>query len=279
MDTILNTLEGWGNGLLENIPNIVAALLVLMISFVIGRFVRQAVHKIMSKGSGTPTVISLVSTLSYIASIITGTVVALNILDLGGAATSLLAGAGVVGIAIGFAFQDIAANFIAGVFIAFQKPMKVGDLVETNEYYGRVKKISLRMTEIETLQGQRVYIPNKDIILNPLVEFNALKDRRIDMNVGVGYNDDLEEAQKLAIDAVSKLDSTNLDKPIDLYYTEFGDSSINFTIRFWTNFKDEIDYLGARSNAIIAIKKSFDKQGVSIPFPITTLDGAVKIKK
>jgi len=279
MDKIKDTLEGWGNGLLANVPNIVASILVIVAAIVAGRVIRKVVMSVVSRASDSKTMMQLLGTVSYITTILVGLIVALNVLELGGAATSLLAGAGVVGIAIGFAFQDIAANFIAGVFIAFQKPMRVGDLVETNEFYGKVQKISLRMTEIETLQGQRVFIPNKDIILNPLTEYNALRDRRIDLDVGVSYDDDLEKAQKLAIDAVKKLDSTNPDKPVDLYYSEFGDSSINFTIRFWTDFRNETDYLGARSNAVIAIKKAFDKEGISIPFPITTLDGSIKVKK
>jgi small conductance mechanosensitive channel len=274
-----NQLESWSDGFLDVVPNIITASIVLIIAIVIGKIIRRSVRKVVARAKGTKAMVQLMGTLSYIATIAVGMIVALNVLELGGAATSLLAGAGVVGIAIGFAFQDIAANFIAGIFIAFQKPMRVGDLVETNDYYGTVRKISLRMTEVETLQGQRVFIPNKDIILNPLVEYNALKNRRIDLQVGISYNEDLEKTKKLVLKTIENLEITNNEKPVDFYYEDFGDSSINFVVRFWSEFNREPDYLEARSQAIIAIKKAFDKEGITIPFPIRTLYGSVAVKE
>ncbi len=279
MDAIRETLEIWGNELVARVPNMVVAVLVLVTFVIIGKIARRAVAGVMQRASDSRAVAHLLSTMAYVFSIAIGAVIALNVLELGGAATSLLAGAGVVGIALGFAFQDIAANFISGIIIAFQKPMRVGDLVETNDYYGVVKNITLRMTQIQTLQGQMVFIPNKDILLNPLIEYNTLKKRRIDLDCGVRYSDDLEKTKEVAIEAVKKLKTTNADQPIDLYFHEFGDSSINFTIRFWTGFKNETDFLEARSQAVIAIKQAFDNNGISIPFPIRTLEGTVSVKE
>src|SRR5699024_9041806 len=97
-------------------------------------------------------------------------------------------------------------------------------------------------------------------------------ERRIDLTCGVSYGDDLEKAKKLAIEAVESLDSYDSSKPIELFYTEFGGSSINFDIRFWVYFARNPDFLSVRSDAIVAIKKKFDENDISIPFPIRTLD-------
>ena len=174
--------------------------------------------------------------------------------------------------ALGFAFQDIASNFIAGITLAFQKQFNVGDLVEVNDIFGTVMRIDLRTTTVRTLNGQMVSIPNKDVFLNAVTDYSQLGRRRIELVVGVSYGEDLEKVKDVSLKAIKDL-KISLDKePIDLYFEEFSDSSINFVLRFWTEFKKQPDYLEARSQAIIAIKQAFDREGIVIPFPITTLD-------
>jgi len=116
----------------------------------------------------------------------------------------------------------------------------------------------------------------KEVIQNPLKNFSHNGRRRIDIACGVAYGDDLEQAQRIAIQAIedANIDVRN-NKPIEVFFTEFGDSSINFTLRFWQNITSQRDYLSAQSKAIIALKKAFDKAEITIPFPITTLDFGV----
>lgn len=273
------TIEEASNWATDSLPTILLAIAIVAASFVVGKLLKKAIIHGLGKATQSQGAVQLLGTTSYVVVILVGLMVALNVLNLDGAATSMLAGAGVVGIAIGFAFQDIAANVISGVFIAFQRPMRVGDLVKTGDFYGTVKSVSLRMTTIETLLGQRVHIPNKDILLNPLVEFNALNQRRVDVRVGVGYGTDLQHTQQLLIEALKKLPAVETKRPIECFYEEFGDSSINLWVRFWCSFKKEPDYLSAKSEAIITIKQTLDKAGVNIPFPIRTLQGAVSVNK
>ena len=184
----------------------------------------------------------------------------------------IIAGAGIIGLALGFAFQDIASNFIAGVAITLQPRFNVGDLVEIDEIYGTVAQIDLRTTTIRTLNGQTVYVPNKDIFMNQVTDYTRKGIRRIELNVGVSYSDDLQQVKDLTLQAVYKVDTIEKEQPIDLYFEEFGDSSINLVVRYWVTFHTENDYLEARSQGIMLIKQTYDKHGITIPFPITTLD-------
>jgi small conductance mechanosensitive channel len=186
--------------------------------------------------------------------------------------TTLLAGAGVVGLALGFAFQDIASNFIAGILMAIRNPFLVGEIIETNGFTGTVREISLRSTVLDTFQGQKVILPNAKVFGDPIVNYSARGERRVDLACGVGYGDDLGHAQQVAVAAVEGLAARKDGKPVQLYYTEFGDSSINFVVRFWVDFMRQTDFLEAQSEAIKAVKAAFDRDGVTIPFPIRTLD-------
>ncbi len=216
-----------------------------------------------------------IRTSSYVALIIVGVMTSLGILNLSGVVTSLLAGVGIIGLALGFAFQDLTANFMAGILIAIRQPFDIDDVVETNNFTGTIEKVSLRSTSLRTFQGQIVLVPNKDIFGNPIVNYSVTRKRHIDLSCGVAYGDDLEKARDLAIQAVKTIDYIDTSKEVQLFYTEFGDSSINFEVRFWIEFKKQVDFLRAQSDAIIRIKRSFDQNGITIPFPIRTLDFGV----
>lgn len=174
--------------------------------------------------------------------------------------------------ALAFAFQDIAANFISGIFISFRKPLQIGDIVSIKDYMGKVVEVNLRDTVIKTFQGKMVIIPNKDVFQSAIENYSLLGKRRLDLVVGISYNDDLEFAAQTTLDAVRTIEGLDPLEEITLFYTEFGDSSINFTVRLWCNSTKQIHYLRVGHHAIIAIKKAFDLHKISIPFPIRTLD-------
>lgn len=274
--TLTEKLLNWLETLIAMLPNIVAALLVLILFFVVGKLVRGAVKRMLEKTTSNKTIINLLETIVGVSIVGIGIFVALSILNLDGAVTSLLAGAGIIGLALGFAFQDIASNFISGIILSIRHPFGIGDIIETNGFYGEVEKMNLRNTIIRTPQGQTVYIPNKSVFENPLQNFTSNTERRIDLSCGVSYGDDLEKAKELAIEAVKSLDNYNADKGIEFYYDEFGGSSINFKIRFWVDFRKNPDFWSARSDAIIAITKKFDEHDIMIPFPIRTLDFGIR---
>ncbi len=271
---LADKMQGWLEQLILLLPNLVAAVLIVIVTVFVSRLVRRVVKGLLGRTSSYEQVNHLLATIAYVVVFAVGTFIALGVIGADKAVTSLLAGAGILGLALGFAFQDLAANFIAGILLSIRRPFLEGDIIETNDYMGIVDEINLRSTRIRTFQGQIAIIPNAMVFQNPVENFST-RHRRVDLSCGVAYGDDLEQARALALGAVNGLDVVDTDRPVDLYFNEFGDSSINFVLRFWVSFGKQTDFLTAQSEAIIAIKKAFDEGGVTIPFPIRTLDFGV----
>jgi small conductance mechanosensitive channel len=273
---IIEKLEGWINGIVTMLPNFALAALIVVIFWLIAKWLRNITGRLMGKVSRHATLHSLIVNIIYIVVLLVGVFIALNILNLDETVTTLLAGAGIIGLALGFAFQDIAANFMSGVIMAIRNPFREGDIIETQDKMGIVVDMTLRATTLRSFQGQYYIIPNKDVFQNPITNYSRYGRRRVDLEVGVSYGDDLEKVKKLTLETVKNLPDINTNDPVQLFYTGFGDSSINFDVRFWVDFKKQPDYLEARSNAIMAIKAAFDANDITIPFPIRTLDFGIK---
>ena len=152
----------------------------------------------------------------------------------------------------------------------------IGDLVETNGFFGQILSIDLRTTKLRTLEGQEVVIPNKSVVSNPLKNYTITGIRRVDVSCGISYGDDLVKVRDLVINTIKSFDSIKKDKGVDFMFTEYGSSSINFVTRFWVDCTNQREYLLHRSKAIIAIKEAFDKNDIMIPYPIRTLDFGIK---
>lgn len=275
-DLIAGKLETWLTTTIEMLPNIVIALLVLILFYVLGRMLRKFVRSLLERATTNKTVIDLVETVMSVLVIGIGLFFALSILNLDGTVTSLLAGAGIIGLALGFAFQDIAANFISGLLLTIRHPFGIGDMIKSNGYYGTVQKLNLRNTIIKTPQGQIVYIPNKIVFENPFTNYTKNNERRIDLECGISYGDDLEKVKKVAIEAISSIEHRDKNRGVGFFFTEFGGSSINFVVQFWVKFTRGPDFWGPQSDAIVALKKAFDENDIMIPFPIRTLDFGIR---
>ncbi len=273
---ITDKVEAWIKQIITILPNLVIAIVVAVLFVLLAKLVRNLAEKLLDRVSNNRAVNDLLVTVIYAAVLIVGGFVALSVVGLHTVVTSLLAGVGIVGLALGFAFQDIAANFISGVLIAIGQPFRVGDLIKSGDYLGTVTNINLRTTTIRSFQGIDILIPNKDLFQEPVENYTNTPDRRIDLAVGVSYGDDLDKVKQLTLDAVNDLKSINTSKQVDLVYTEFGDSSINFSVRFWAKTARQPDFLQAQSDAIMAIKKVYDDNDITIPFPIRTLDFGIK---
>ncbi len=273
---IINKLEEWGRTAIEMFPNLVVALMVLFIFYALSRVFRKGVTHALHTVTKNKTITNLLEKVTGVVVIGVGAFIALSILNLDGAVTSLLAGAGIIGLALGFAFQDIAANFMSGVILSMRQPFRIGDVIETNGYYGKVEKLNLRSTLLNTPQGQTIYIPNKSVYGNPLENFTDNGRRRVDLACGVSYGDDLEKAKKVALEAVEGLECVDDSREVELYFNEFGNSSINFHLRFWIDFHSPWQFASAQSEAIMNIKKAFDDHDIMIPFPIRTLDFGIR---
>ncbi|MFK7937638.1 MAG: mechanosensitive ion channel family protein [Saprospiraceae bacterium] len=270
-------LAGWVNEIIVAIPNIILAVLVITIGIFLSRFIKKYVTRGLKRFSGQHAAIN-----DIIANVVTGVFllivlfIVLGILNLSTALTSLLAGAGVVGLAVGLALQDPLINLFSGIMMSVRGGYQIGDLVETNGFLGTIRHISLRSTRLETPLGEEIIIPNRLIVQSPIKNYTSTRQRKVALSSGVSYGDDLDKVNKIAVEAIREHVDYDKKRPIDFYYTEFGDSSINFTIRFWLSDSRQSDFLVARSSAIVALKNAFDQQDISIPFPIRTLDFGIK---
>lgn len=276
LELLLSKLESWGADLVLMLPNLFVALVLLIATFYIARIVRDALDKVITRFSHSTALNNLISTLLYLAMLLVGFFFVLSILQLDKVVISLLAGVGIIGLALGFAFQDIAANFISGVIIAVQRPFGVGDMIETNEYFGVIERITLRTVDIRKVTGELVRLPNKMVFENPVINYSYHGIRRVDLEVGISYAEDLEQVQQVVIEALQEVKNRVKTRDIEVMYDAFGDSSINFKARFWVNYSRQVDYVSAKSDAIIRIKKAFDANDILIPFPIRTLDFGIK---
>lgn len=277
-ELISDKLITWAKEFIKLLPNFVLAALVLTIGIFLSCFIRRITFRLIKRVSYNETINNLFASFTYVLAISITIFVVLSILNLDKAVTSLLVGAGIIGLALAFAFQDIAANFVAGIIMSFRKPIRVGDHIKSNDYSGIVYTVNLRDTVITTFQGEKVYIPNKEILQNPIKNYTVSGRRRLNLVVGVSYGDDLEKVKQIAIEAASKISvrsqSGSQSDEVTLFYKEFSDSSINFTIRIWMEKPD--NFLTCRSEAVMLIKKAFDENDILIPFPIRTLDFGIK---
>jgi len=275
-NSVVGKLQDWLNTLIQMLPNIAVAVVVLLLFYIIARIIKRFTSKVLNKFSDHVAVIRLVSQMMFLMVFLVGFFISLGILNLDKAVTTLLAGAGIIGLAIGFAFKDIASNFISGIILTIHQPFRINDIIKSNEFFGTVSKITLRTTNITTPQGERVLIPNKDVFQNPLINYSQTGRRRIDLNVGVSYGDDLDKVKRITIEAVKDVPNRIPDKEIELFYSEFGNSSINFVVRIWTNYTTQKEYKHSISEAVQKIKKAYDENAIMIPFPIRTLDFGIK---
>jgi len=272
INVVIEKINLWIETFLAMLPNFVVAIIVLIVFYFVAKLARNIVGRVLDSVSNNISVTKLIATIVFLIVCTAGFFVALGILNLDKTVTSLLAGAGIIGLALSFAFQDTATNFISGVIIAFRNTLSVGDLVEVEGTFGKVERISLRSTIIKTPQGPSVMIPNKDLLQGSLKNYNSQTIRRVDIEVGVGYESDLDKVESVTIEAIQLLDLTKKEKGVELYYHEFGGSSINFTVRFWIDFREQSQFLKAQSEAIKKINKVYNEHNFNIPFPIRTLD-------
>lgn len=272
ISSLIEKLYGWMEKVVLLLPNLVVAVVVVVIFLLFSRLVEKITSRILARVSSNQQINNLLSSLVRIGIVLAGLFTALGILQLDKTVTSLLAGVGILGLALGFAFQDLAANFMSGIIMSIIRPFKIGDVIRTNDFLGVIQAISLRSTSLKTFDGQSVLLPNKDVFGNPLINYSEDPKRRVDLRVGVSYGDNLELAREVAIEAVEAIPERIKEREVELFYSEFADSSITFEIRFWVPYHKQADYLAARSEAITRIKKAFDENRITIPFPIRTVD-------
>lgn len=266
---LLEQLTAMWEGTVQMLPGLVIALLFLIITWVVAKFAAKITDRLTRKAQLRASLRELVETIVRIGIWIVGLMVTLTILLPGMTPGSLLAGLGFGAVAIGFAFQDIFENFLAGVLIMLREKMRIGDYIECEGIEGNVEQILLRESHIRRPSGELTIAPNSILFKNPVLILTDQQQRRHQVIAGVSYDTDLERAQKVILEAVKSVDEVDLDQPVDVFACEFNASSVDFRIRWWAGSKRG-DMHRTRDEVIRAVKKALDDAGIEIPFPYVT---------
>ncbi|GAB2541645.1 mechanosensitive ion channel family protein [Spirosoma aerophilum] len=264
-------LSLWLRSAIRLLPDLAVAILIFVIFLFLSRWLSRGLLSGLRRVSNNQSVVNLTGAVVQAVIVAIGLFVSLGILGLDKTVTSLLAGAGVIALAVGFAFQDLTANFISGTMIALAQPIQVGDTVETNGFTGKVLDIKLRSIVLDNGQGQTVELPSKDVFQKPITNFSRAGQRRVELAAGVSYLDDLAKAQTVAREAVAKLPFVLKDHPVEFHYRHFADANVQFVIWFWIKPATTSPH-AALSEAIIAVKRAFDEHQILIVFAAQTFD-------
>lgn len=259
--------EIWGQ-FLERLPLIVAGLVVLLLTWIVGRIVDRVVRYSLSKTKLRRSLRDLIRQLIYLTIWVVGLLIAAMV-STGLTPSKVLTVLGLSSIAIGFAFKDIVENFFAGALILWRFPFEPGDYIECEDIKGQVEETTIRMTNVRQVDGQLVIVPNAQLFKSPVNVLTSQKKRRITVMCGVDYDTDLDQAQQVLQECVEACDTVSERHAVQIFAQEFGDSSINFEITWWTG-STPLEVRESRDQVVRAVKKALDAADISIPFPHRT---------
>lgn len=182
----------------------------------------------------------------------------------------IIATLGIGSVAIGFAFQDIFKNFLAGIILLIEEPFRIDDEIVIGDYEGKVENISIRTTKLRTFSGERVLLPNSTVFTDAVKVSTAYPSRRTDLAVGVDYNTPLSKAMMILEEAIRGISGVLESPNPEIDVVNFGDSSIDFIVRYWT-YPQKKQLRNVQTKAMMNIKQALDKAEIGIPYPIRTV--------
>ena len=255
------------DNIVEILGSYAFSLVMALLIFIIGKWAVNKIvallGKVLRKVKGMDeTLIKFLENIVYYALMIVVLLTALG--KLGVETTSFLAILGAAGLAIGLALKDSLGNFASGVMIIMFKPFKVGDVVTAAGVTGSVSEVGIFNSVFTTPDNQKIIIPNGAITSGSITNINANDTRRVDLVVGIGYEDDIKKTKDVLNDIISSHEKVLLDKGITVAVSELADSSVNFVVRAWVKTPD---YWDVKFGLTETIKLRFDAEGISIPFP------------
>ncbi len=253
--------------LVSFLPNLLIAMAIFFAGWYLAGVVSRVLRRVLERKEAAPGVAHLLTQLTRWAIIVLGAVMALQrFFDV----TAFLAGLGILGFTVGFALQNIMQNFAAGVILLFQQPFKIGDVVNVAGFDGTILQIDLRTTELKTLDGRIVIVPNGDILASAIVNYTRAQRRRVELPVGVSYDSDPVLTRRAVLEALREVPGfVSEPEPMVVFHT-FAGSSLDLTAYFWIDTAVTNPIL-ARDAAFERVKAALEKNGIQIPFPVTTI--------
>lgn len=272
-ELITEKILSWLDVIIINFPNVILACLVFVLSIVLSKKISKISLTLLDRTTLQRSMTVLIAKFIAIVVVLLGLFLILGILNLSKMLNTVLAGVGVAGLAVSFALQGALANTYSGIVLSYITQVKYGDWIETNGYAGTVENIDLRAITLKQIDNNLLYIPNKMVIENPIKNYSTTPKSKVIISCGVGYESDLRWVQELTVNAVvDHFDDVESPEDVQFFWQEFGDSSINYELRFWLKTPSPLKVIEAKSEVIILIREVYKKHTINIPFPIRTLD-------
>ncbi|QFI63760.1 mechanosensitive ion channel family protein [Qipengyuania flava] len=267
--TLRDQLQDMGEGFVESLPSLAIAIFIVFLTWIVARFGARISDMIVGRTELRASLKTLIDTLVKLGIWLAGLFIAAIVVMPGLTAASLLAGLGIGAVAIGFAFQDIFENFLAGVLIMLREKMRIGDVIECEGITGKVEHITLRETHVRKLSGELTVVPNSILFKSPVEILTDDSQRRHEVVVGVSYDTQLDRAAEVIRQAVEDVEDVLASKGIDIFAQEFNSSSVDFLVRWWAGSTPR-DGWESKDKVVRAVKAALDEAGIEIPFPYVT---------
>lgn len=269
---IQQSISEYWQGFLHMLPRLAFALLLLFITLFIARQISKLAGNRLSNKAQDPLFGRFVTNLIKYALITACVILFLHVLGLTGIAGGLLAGAGLSALIFGFAFKDIAENFLAGIILAFDRPFTLNDTVRIGEQVGHVQALNFRTTHIKTFDEKDVFIPNAKIIKEPVVNLTRDGFIRLDFVIGIAYEDDIDKAIDIIIHAVAGVEGVWADRKPFAVAEEMATNTVNIRCFFWSQTDDyKKGVLITKSNVVATVKQVLTDKGFTLPANILEL--------
>lgn len=259
-------------GFVERIPYFIASIIVILIFWFLSIVFKKVVYKLLGSRSRHQNLVKVFQRVGGALIIFIGFMIAMVIAVPGFTPAKLIGALGIGSVAIGFAFKDIFQNLLSGILLLISEPFRIGDQIVSGDYEGTVEDIKIRATTIKTYDGRQVVIPNSDLYTSALTVNTAYKQRRLQVAVGIGYEDDIEAAKAEILQALDKVESVSKKAQPSVIATGFGDSTIDLMVRWFIEDGTQANKVTSIHQVIVEIKSALDAAGVNIPFPIRTID-------
>ncbi len=247
---------------MEHGPKLLMAIGILVVGILVAKILRAGIRKMLGMRHVPPIVASFVTNIAYIGMLAFVVIAAMQAIGI--ATTSFIAVLGAAGLAVGLALQGSLSNFAAGFMLVIFRPFKLGDFVDAGGTTGVVEEIQVFNTILKTPDNKKVIVPNSSITGGNIINFSAHDKRRVDWVFGVSYGDDIDKVKATIRRVVEADKRVHKDPAVFIVLSALGDSSVNFTVRAWAN---SADYWGLFFDINEAMKKAFDADDISIPFP------------
>lgn len=260
-------VQGMINQFIALLPNMVLALIVFTIFFLVAGGIRQFVRRLTRQRRHARNLGLILGRLAQWSIILIGLFISLSIVIPTLRAGDLVQLLGISGVAIGFAFRDILQNFLAGILILLTEPFQLEDQIVFKNFEGMVENIETRATTIRTYDGRRIVIPNSELFTNSVTVNTAFDNRRLEYDVGIGYGDDIGEAKRLILEAIHETEGVLSNPAPDAIVVDLAESTVNIRARWWVQPPRRAEVLDLQDKVLTAIKNKLVTNGIDLPFP------------